>query len=58
MVDMLEFFFVYNISIKNNKEEKIMAYMSEEGYNKLLAELKQLEAVERPKVVAAIAEAL
>ena len=31
--------------------------MSEEGYNKLLAELKQLEAVERPKVVAAIAEA-
>ena len=57
MVDMLEFFFVYNISIKNNKEEKIMAYMSEEGYNKLLAELKQLEAVERPKVVAAIAEA-
>src|SRR5574344_1723428 len=34
-----------------------MAYMSEEGYNKLLAELKQLEAVERPKIVAAIAEA-
>lgn len=34
-----------------------MAYMSEEGYNKLLAELKHLEAVERPKIVAAIAEA-
>jgi transcription elongation factor GreA len=34
-----------------------MAYMSEEGYNKLVAELKQLEAVERPKIVAAIAEA-
>ena len=34
-----------------------MAYMSEEGYNKLLAELKHLEAVERPKVIAAIAEA-
>ncbi len=34
-----------------------MAYMSEEGYNKLLAELKRLESVERPKVVAAIAEA-
>ncbi|MBO7317180.1 MAG: transcription elongation factor GreA, partial [Bacteroidales bacterium] len=25
-----------------------MAYMSEEGYNKLVAELKHLEAVERP----------
>lgn len=34
-----------------------MAYMTEEGYNKLLAELKQLESVERPKVVNAIAEA-
>ena len=34
-----------------------MAYMSEEGYNKLVAELKHLEAVERPKLVAAIAEA-
>ncbi|HIZ01731.1 MAG TPA: transcription elongation factor GreA [Candidatus Bacteroides merdipullorum] len=34
-----------------------MAYMSEDGYNKLLAELKHLEAVERPKVIAAIAEA-
>ena len=31
--------------------------MTEEGYNKLLADLKQLEAVERPKIVAAIAEA-
>ncbi|MGL4519967.1 MAG: transcription elongation factor GreA [Phocaeicola sp.] len=34
-----------------------MAYMSEGGYNKLLADLKQLESVERPKIVAAIAEA-
>lgn len=34
-----------------------MAYMSEEGYNKLVAELKHLEAVERPKIVSAIAEA-
>ena len=34
-----------------------MAYMSEEGYNKLLADLKQLETVERPKIVAAITEA-
>ena len=34
-----------------------MAYMSEEGYQKLVAELKHLEAVERPRIVAAIAEA-
>ena len=34
-----------------------MAYMSEEGYKQLLDELKHLEAVERPKVIAAIAEA-
>lgn len=34
-----------------------MAYMSEEGYNKLVAELRHLEAVERPRIVAAIAEA-
>lgn len=34
-----------------------MAYMSEDGYNKLLAELKHLEAVERPKIIQAIAEA-
>ena len=31
--------------------------MSEEGYNKLLADLKQLETVERPTIVAGIAEA-
>lgn len=31
--------------------------MSEEGYKKLMADLKQLEAVERPKISAAIAEA-
>ena len=34
-----------------------MAYTSEEGCNKLLAELKHMEAVERPNVIAAIAEA-
>ncbi len=34
-----------------------MAYMSQEGYDKLVAELHQLEAVERPKASAAIAEA-
>ncbi len=31
--------------------------MSEEGYQKLIAELKHLEAVERPKIISAIAEA-
>lgn len=31
--------------------------MSEEGYNKLVEELKYLESVERPKIVSAIAEA-
>ena len=34
-----------------------MAYMSKEGYDKLVAELKYLETVERPKASAAIAEA-
>nr|WP_024992380.1 transcription elongation factor GreA [Hoylesella pleuritidis] len=34
-----------------------MAYMSQEGYDKLIAELKQLESIERPKASAAIAEA-
>ena len=45
------------INNEYNKEEKTMAYMSEEGYQKLVAELKHLESVERPKIVAAIAEA-
>ena len=34
-----------------------MAYMTEEGYKKLVAELKQMESVERPRISAAIAEA-
>ena len=34
-----------------------MAYMSQEGYDKLVTELKHLESVERPKASAAIAEA-
>lgn len=34
-----------------------MAYMSQEGYDNLVAELKRLESQERPKVTAAIAEA-
>ncbi len=34
-----------------------MAYMSQEGYDKMIAELKRLEGIERPKASAAIAEA-
>lgn len=34
-----------------------MAYMSQEGYDKLIAQLHHLEAIERPKASAAIAEA-
>lgn len=34
-----------------------MAYMSQEGYDKIKAELKQLEEVERPEVIRQIAEA-
>lgn len=34
-----------------------MAYMSEEGYKKLMDELKELETVQRPKISAAIADA-
>ncbi|MDO4770643.1 transcription elongation factor GreA [Porphyromonas sp.] len=32
-------------------------YMTEEGYNKLLEEVKKLETVDRPEVIRAIAEA-
>ncbi|GAB6983302.1 transcription elongation factor GreA [Prevotella dentasini] len=34
-----------------------MSYMSQEGYDNLVAELKRLESIERPKASAAIAEA-
>ena len=34
-----------------------MAYMTQEGYDNMVAQLKQLETVERPKASAAIAEA-
>ena len=34
-----------------------MAYMSEEGYKKLLADLRELETVQRPLISAAIGEA-
>lgn len=34
-----------------------MAYMSQKGYDEMVAQLQQLETVERPKATAAIAEA-
>lgn len=34
-----------------------MAYMSQEGYDKLCAQIKQLEEVDRPEVIRQIAEA-
>ena len=34
-----------------------MAYMSQEGYDKLLAQLRHMEAVERPRIIEAIREA-
>lgn len=34
-----------------------MAYMSQKGYDEMVAQLQQLETVERPKTSAAIAEA-
>ncbi len=49
--------FLHLTQNKNHQKRNIMAYMSQEGYDNLLAELQQLESVERPKVTAAIAEA-
>ena len=42
---------------RNKSEETNMEYMSQEGYDKLVAELRQLETVELPLVRDAIAEA-
>ncbi|EFM01160.1 prokaryotic transcription elongation factor, GreA/GreB domain protein [Hoylesella marshii DSM 16973 = JCM 13450] len=50
-------FFILLSEKKKHKNKKIMAYMSQEGYDKMIAELQRLEAVERPKISAAIAEA-
>lgn len=45
------------INIIYNRTITIMEYMSQEGYDKLVAELQELENVELPKVRDAIAEA-
>ena len=55
-------FFLYFCTIIDTKKPQIfdfvvMEYMSQEGYDKLVAELKELENVELPRVREAIAEA-
>ena len=49
------------ITTKNKQTKNIggkeMAYMSEEGYNKLVAELREMETVQRPEISRQIAEA-
>ena len=40
-----------------NQTHKVMAYMSQEGYDKMVAQLRHMESVERPAASAAIAEA-
>ena len=53
-----EFFFILSVkNYENTLNNSIMAYMSQEGYDKLVAEIHRLEAIERPKASAAIAEA-
>lgn len=57
--DELSEFIIFCIAEKRliYLKDIIMAYMSQEGYDKLVAELQHLESVERPKASAAIAEA-
>ena len=53
-----EFFFILSVkNYDNTLNNSIMAYMSQEGYDKLVAEIHRLEAIDRPKASAAIAEA-
>ena len=54
IVGIHHFFVAKSINFKNHN---IMTYMSQEGYDKMIAELTRLESVERPKASAAIAEA-
>ena len=52
-------FFSYLCTTKriNRKKTIVMEYMSQEGYDKLVAELRHMESVELPQVREAIAEA-
>ena len=59
-MEMSEFLFLVSVWKQKhtlNINKKIMGNMSQEGYDKLVAELHELETVERPKASAAIAEA-
>lgn len=51
------FCYIRLIANTKHKEQIAMAYISEEGYNNLVAQLRHMEAVERPAVIAAISEA-
>jgi transcription elongation factor GreA len=51
------FFLPYFNKHLSTKNEEIMAYMSQEGYDKLVAQLHELQTVERPKASAAVGEA-
>lgn len=44
-------------SPKNTEQFTIMAYMTQEGYDKMVAQLRHMEQIERPAASAAIAEA-
>lgn len=44
-------------SPKNTEQFIIMAYMTQEGYDKMVAQLRHMEQIERPAASAAIAEA-
>jgi transcription elongation factor GreA len=50
-------FLLYFNKYLSTKNEEIMAYMSQEGYDKLVAQLHELQTVERPKASAAVGEA-
>ena len=52
------YFARFSLSLQaNNRRKMSVEYMSKEGYDKLVAELRQLESVELPQVRDAIAEA-
>ncbi len=50
-------FFTYKPKQLKQANKETMAYMSQEGYDKLRNKIKQLEEVERPEVIRQIAEA-
>lgn len=65
VLEFFRFFFDFNLTNLNieniNKNNTIsnfiMAYMTQEGYDKMVAQLRHMESIERPAASAAIAEA-